>query len=108
MPFSACGKLDCSRTGRTMVCGYLAAHDCGKREGGDERNTDVGPARRSSAAATLACMATARLTARRHEKAQTRRSIWAENMVLPKGGGGQRVSAPAMLRRTLCYRVPRP
>jgi hypothetical protein len=29
-----------------MVCEYLAAHDCGKREGGDERNTDVGPARR--------------------------------------------------------------
>jgi hypothetical protein len=75
-----------------MVCKYLASHDCGEREGRAERNTDVGPARRSSAAAPLACMATARLTARRHEKARTRRPTWAARMVLPKGGVA-RVSA---------------
>ena len=85
MPFSACGKSDGARTGRTMVCEYLVAHDCGKREGGDERNTDVGPAGRSSAAAPLACMAKARLTARRHEKAPP----WTARMVLPKGGAAR-------------------
>ena len=50
---------------------YLVAHGCGEREGGAERNTDAGPRSKSSAAAPSACMATARLTARRHEKAPT-------------------------------------
>ncbi len=57
------------------------AHDCGEREGWSESNTKAGPARRSSAAASPACMATASPTSKRQEKAL--RPTLAARMVLP-------------------------
>ena len=82
MPFSACGRSDGARMrdeGSGIAVAYLVAHGCGEREVG-ERND--GLARTSSVAAPSGCMATARLTARRHEKAQRQ---WDAGMVLPKG-----------------------
>ena len=73
MPFSACGRSDGARTrdaSSGIAAAYLVAHGCGERERGAERNTDAGLARRlSGASSPPGCMATARLTARRHEKA---------------------------------------
>ena len=66
---------------RVSLVAMARSHDCGELEGGAERTADVGPARRSSADAPLACMAKARLTARRHEKAPP----WTARMVLPQG-----------------------